>query len=1176
MSASKDNNTTQKADTLKVFKTYDQDIPAAALIKKIHADKDKYARAKGLKGKKAQEFYQAIENITKGIDTGTLSRDVSNNYLDTSNTLVHRKQGYDGLTYAYNYLDALIGSYTPTEKKSTAPKKYSYNHFIDHLVNQISPGSDTIQTKAWLSEEQKNADGTYQIAKRKERFNNILTDYISTLKDEDWDYSEYGGLNAIKQRLQKAVDTTDNFRDELAAIGIGDASYEALFGTGQPATPVGKQTSSTDEQELAKLRQENAKAQATLKVKEDLENEKFKSDYLKYYTQAADTEGPEMIHQGIENGQAIALKNTGLSALLDNHINNMSGDNFQQYLKNASANMLNNSYIQSEFKKFYDNLPQLNLASQLLINPALSNEYSPSNYITTFYKHLWDSDDPKNPTFKERLTNGKEVLLVPYSMNIKENSFYYYDPETNAIYKDKLSNHKDLMKKYESTLTTKHASGGIIKAQPGTQIDRYGQWHANRNTKKQQDTTPKDTPAKESKKPSPKAKFDFDNPYVYALLLDAGSLLASVFPGVGNVIGGLAGFGGSTATLIGDLQDGFDWSDVGNFAFGLGMDALGLIPVAGAAAKMGKTAKTIAKALPIIQTGITGIVGYQQGSQIIQTLNNWRSGKDLTMQDYSNLTTLIKVLTGGASYVKNRAQTKGIMQELESKSSVKTPETFTVKNKAGKKFNLSKEEYTALLNAKTPQKTAETVGAINAQRKADGREDLLIEIDTNNLSNPKLSKLPFVDQRVQLDLEHKPEVNGYDFTRINEYYSKWDPRIRMLKKSVGVEPEPLIKIPYKLQQYHDPLSRSKTKPKNTDATNNTSVTTQKQGGKIVKAQTGLDWKSYLAQKNNTFLKDPLTSTFAADTFNPAGKAYAQNNTNTQSTVATGNGNVTSNKKGLNMQGISALVTTGLGALNNIASYINTKKANKKALDEYTQNTRDLAAAKLKNFEPEKSTRIILDPRAEYTHNAFVQDAFNAAGYNLTTDAALNRALQNNAYHQVATNRIATDNLIAQDMNAQIQQAYANNYENLKNNAATAAANKEVLGIADYSIGNAKIQHDLNKANAKNQLIASLGNSAMQAFSQVTQMNLENKLNAATTDEERQKILNQLRGIRDPYVSSSWSAKSGGKVEVAKIKRKTEREKMLSKELLEKMKLNDKKMARFSKLNAKLILKMLEL
>ena len=85
-----------------------------------------------------------------------------------------------------------------------------------------------------------------------------------------------------------------------------------------------------------------------------------------------------------------------------------------------------------------------------------------------------------------------------------------------------------------------------------------------------------------------------------ATALDTASLGASFIPGYGNIVGGIAGIGGSAARFVSDIKrDGFDGGDIGRLALNLGLDALTFIPFVGSAAKaakMGKAAKGLAKA----------------------------------------------------------------------------------------------------------------------------------------------------------------------------------------------------------------------------------------------------------------------------------------------------------------------------------------------------------------------------------------------------------------------------------------------------------------------------------------------------------------------------------------------------------------------------------------------------
>jgi hypothetical protein len=69
------------------------------------------------------------------------------------------------------------------------------------------------------------------------------------------------------------------------------------------------------------------------------------------------------------------------------------------------------------------------------------------------------------------------------------------------------------------------------------------------------------------------------------------------------------GVAGTIASAISDFNNDSvsGWEATGNLLFGLGMDALGIIPVAGTAAKAGKVVKTLKKALPILAVSIPAL-----------------------------------------------------------------------------------------------------------------------------------------------------------------------------------------------------------------------------------------------------------------------------------------------------------------------------------------------------------------------------------------------------------------------------------------------------------------------------------------------------------------------------------------------------------------------------------------
>ena len=77
------------------------------------------------------------------------------------------------------------------------------------------------------------------------------------------------------------------------------------------------------------------------------------------------------------------------------------------------------------------------------------------------------------------------------------------------------------------------------------------------------------------------------------------SMISAYVPVYGTAASAVTGVGSTFSNLGADIaEDGFQWSDLGNFGLSLGMDAMGLIPGLGSSSKVGKIVKTLKTVIP--------------------------------------------------------------------------------------------------------------------------------------------------------------------------------------------------------------------------------------------------------------------------------------------------------------------------------------------------------------------------------------------------------------------------------------------------------------------------------------------------------------------------------------------------------------------------------------------------
>ena len=137
--------------------------------------------------------------------------------------------------------------------------------------------------------------------------------------------------------------------------------------------------------------------------------------------------------------------------------------------------------------------------------------------------------------------------------------------------------------------------------------------------------------------------------------MDLGSVVAAATGpetlGAGTLVSAGLGVGSTATNFVADLVDG---ENLGNAAWtaaeGLGMDALGLIPGAGAASKTGKIYKTLIRYVPRLLAAYGAYEGYENMPYIVNSTKKLVTpGAKMTVDDYRNIAQGIGLVTGAVS-----------------------------------------------------------------------------------------------------------------------------------------------------------------------------------------------------------------------------------------------------------------------------------------------------------------------------------------------------------------------------------------------------------------------------------------------------------------------------------------------------------------------------------------------
>lgn len=202
--------------------------------------------------------------------------------------------------------------------------------------------------------------------------------------------------------------------------------------------------------------------------------------------------------------------------------------------------------------------------------------------------------------------------------------------------------------------------------------------------------------------------------------MDMGSLAAAYTGpetmGIGTLVSAGLGVGSTLTNLGADLIDGENtWEALKTAGYGLGMDALGLIPGAGTTGKLGKIGKTAVKYVPRILAYLGTLQGVQNMPYIVNSFKKLGTNQKLTVDDYRNMAQGIGLITGigaaGSRKIRNNKTTEQLGKQkidfnklrnkgIQIKQSDQVALKFKDKQGNSKSFVFKGEDANAIKNAK--------------------------------------------------------------------------------------------------------------------------------------------------------------------------------------------------------------------------------------------------------------------------------------------------------------------------------------------------------------------------------------------------------------------------------------------------------------------------------------------
>lgn len=156
-----------------------------------------------------------------------------------------------------------------------------------------------------------------------------------------------------------------------------------------------------------------------------------------------------------------------------------------------------------------------------------------------------------------------------------------------------------------------------------------------------------------------------------SIVADIGSIGAAYVPVYGTAVSAGLGIGSSLANYGADLsENGFKPGDLGRLAMNLGLDAVGLIPGLGTAAKGSKMLKTAVKYIP---KTLSLLAAYNYTGPAIESMKKaMSSDAELTVDDWRNIAEGFKLVLQGGKGIKRGYQAKNLKKDLATGNKVLT------------------------------------------------------------------------------------------------------------------------------------------------------------------------------------------------------------------------------------------------------------------------------------------------------------------------------------------------------------------------------------------------------------------------------------------------------------------------------------------------------------------------
>lgn len=607
---------------------------------------------------------------------------------DDFNALKKRKQknyntfsaNREVATY-FNAIGNALRSKQPTKEQTSNAFDLSKHGFLADWTRINNPAGGNLNLDPYLEKDAVDeATGKRGTTNRAAYLKEQIENYINNIGDYDFSSTPFKDRNTYVSRLRAAAENLGNgYNSEdviaLNQAGIGNEFLSKFFSTGAEE-PQAKQSelerqAEQSAQELAQRRRDDELRAVIEEEKQDQYNRQRDAFFADYQKQ-------NPFNSTIKS-QAIALSYNP-NAMYDRAATKYGVDR-----SNTEA-------LQSAVKE-YINFPQLAAAIR-------GKEHILQGQKDVTAAHIANNLDwaAQSNLLTDKI-GDTGYYIVPGSENYDNWSYIAYNPITRHYEEQSMLLNEELKKKMayaeydrRNKDVQKHQLGGLLKY-----TEEY-QKKAQKEAEKQQridqkvEETGKTREQVEAaeRRPIEEGFSTIDKVRLGTAAADAISAAAAFIPGYGTVASGVLGIGSTLTNIGADIADesmsGLDVA--GNALYGLGMDAVGLIPGMGAT---GKAAKIVRVLKPVFKLAMRTLQAYGMVHSADAFNKLMSNPSDMSADDWRNLVTGLQAISGEARY-------KGGKRAVSRATTQR--DVADVKTSTGRMATISKEDLDKLRETK--------------------------------------------------------------------------------------------------------------------------------------------------------------------------------------------------------------------------------------------------------------------------------------------------------------------------------------------------------------------------------------------------------------------------------------------------------------------------------------------